>query len=184
MPLSMSGNLNLSKAAFYRIIDNKIKDTFVFQFNFPELGRNNSAEYNFISPPGSTLPTAIFKSSPGQEFTISIMVDSSSYYSAEGVLPDLAYFESLVLPDIDSYLESNARWLSPPRLMFVVGNRLWDVVCVGVSIKETRYQRDLIPNRATVDVTLKTIYVDQATVESYLDNLRTLYSVRVVSTND
>jgi hypothetical protein len=180
----MSGNLNLSKAAFYRILDNKIKDTYVFQFNFPELGRSHNAEFNLISPPGSTLPTAIYKSTPGQDFTISLMVDSSSYYSETGVLSDLAYFESLVLPDIDTYVESNARWLSPDRLMFVVGNRLWDVICLSVSIKETRYQRDLIPNRATVDITLKTIYVDQASIVTYLDNLRLLYSTRVVSTNE
>jgi len=184
MPLVMSGQFNLAKAAFYRILDNAIKDVFVFQLNFPELSRNASAEYNFISPPGSMLPTAIFKATPGQDFTISIMVDSSGYYSETGVLPDLAYFESLVLPDIDTYIESNSRWISPNRLMFVVGGRLWDVVCLSVAIKETRYQRDLIPNRATVDVTLKSIYIDQAAIVTYLDNLRNLSSIRTVSTKD
>lgn len=179
MPLSMSGNGNLVKAAFFRIIDNKIKDQYAFQFNFSELGANHSADYNLINPPGSMRPTAIFKASPGPEFSISIMIDNSSHYDALGIMPDLAYLESLTLPDVDTYLESDARWIAPDRLTFVVGPRAWDVICLSVHVKETRYKRELIPERATVDIVLRPVYIDQSSIVAYLTDLKTLYSHRV-----
>jgi hypothetical protein len=184
MPLVMSGQNNLTKAALYRLVDDQIKDLYVFQFNFPELSRNLTADYNMISPPGSMLPTAIFKSSSGQDFTISMMVDSSSFFTELGVIPDLSYFESLVTPDVDTYLESNSRWIAPPRLIFVVGTRTWDVLCLSVAIKETRYQRNLIPNRATVDLTFKAIYIDQPLMEASLGYMQSNYSSRLIKDKD
>jgi hypothetical protein len=181
MPQSMS-QTPVSRASLVKIVDGDVGDEFSFQFNFPEIQRGLNADYTFISPPGSMLPTAVYKSTVGQEMSFSIMVDATenppldSMGFSLGVMPDLAFFESLVCPEVDTYLESNARWIAPARLIFLVGTRAWDVVCLSVKQTEVIYDRSMIPYRATIDITLKSIYVDSSTTDVYLREMKKMFS--------
>jgi hypothetical protein len=166
-----------------------MKSSYTFTLNFSELSRNHSAEYNFISPPGSFLPTPIYKSSPGGEMTFSVLIDLSeienknSYlaFSEDGSLislgdvgidEHLSFFESLVLPDAFTFIDSRSKWTAPSRLIFGVGQRTWNVVCTTVAQRETLYTRQLAPFRAVVAVTLKQIFTGESEMLAYMEKVR------------
>lgn len=180
MARSLSGSGNIVKASLFKITDGAISEEYPFQFNFGELSTNVSAEYNFLSPPGSFLPTAVYRATGGRSLNFSILVDYTSAPTTAGALPDMAFFESLVTPDVGPSLSSGARWTSPPRVLLVVGYRSWDVVCDSVIFKESMFNRGMTPVRVVIDVSLKTIYVGAEEARNYLQELRDVSSPRVI----
>jgi hypothetical protein len=191
MPLQMSGPSNLSKAFITKIVDDVIKSTYVFNMNFGELNSANEAEYNFISPPGSMFPTAIYRASNSSEITFSLLIDlgqcqSNSFYMTWddkfgavdnlGIEAHLAFFESLTLPEVDTFLASRSRWTAPPRLIFGFGERTWNVVCTKASRREVLYTRTMAPYRATVDVSLQPIFTNESDMLSYMRRVQYMCS--------
>jgi hypothetical protein len=176
----LSGSGNVVKCCIFKILDGTISEQYDFKYNFGELNQNLGAEYNLLTPPGSFLPTAIYKNSPGNDLSFSFLLDATERFMVEGIVPDISFFQSLITPDIALALDAGARWTSPARLVLVVGERSWDVVCTNVSIKETMHNRDLTPIRATVDISLKTIYVGVEETRRYLIEMRNNYSERVI----
>jgi len=172
-----------------------IEAEYQFQFNPTTISRNTTAQYTLVSPPGSTDPTAIFRSISGKTLDISILVDSTTSYFRKAqtvaliesgnpfttVDLDIAFWESLAFPDIGPFLEGGGKWTSPPRILFGYGLKYWHVVVTSVSVTEQMFDQAMRCMRAQIDVSMQSIWTtkeDNIGQAKNFDLLRSAVEIR------
>ena len=163
--MSVTGR-SLLKGWFGRIRDGEIDGIFDFQYNPTTMKHEVSPQYSMVDPPGSPIPTAVFKSVSNDVMKVKLLLDATDKYSSEeqGIWAKQSFLESLARPDLSSYLEGVGQFVSPPQVMMGIGPRTWDVVVTGLRVDTIRWNRDLIPTRAWVTMSLMSVYVDFETV--------------------
>lgn len=183
------------KAWVVRYTDEVVQSEYMFQFNPTAISRNTTAEYTLVSPPGSVDPTAIFRAISGKKLDISIFVDSTTSYfrrtaressitaessiygsnnSVTSVDMDIAFWESLVFPDIGPYLEGGAKWTSPPRVMFGYGQKYWNVVVTDVRVSEQMFDKSMRCLRAQIDASMQSIWIGKTGTVTEAENFNSL----------
>lgn len=156
----------LVKGWFGRIRNGEIDGVFDFQYNPTEMTQSVRPQYAMVDPPGSPIPTAVFKSVSNDEIKFRLLIDATDDYSSDerGILAKQSFLESLARPDLSSYLEGVGQFVSPPRVMMGLGPRTWDVIVSDIDFRVIRWNREMIPTRAWANLTLQSIYVDFETV--------------------
>lgn len=146
-----------------------------FQFNPTEVPRSRNVDYNFSSPPGSPLPTALFKGIQGDSFTLSLMFDAVESFDENslGTTGQKAFLESLTQPDFDDFSDDIGLFVPPPEARFGMGQESWDVVVTSLQFRDVRWNTDLTPTRTWVEIQMRSMFVDVATLRARFDFLQT-----------
>lgn len=173
--MTMSTNA-VTKGYFARITNGEVVSTFRFQYNPTRVVREHQTDYEFVSPPGSPLPSAYFRAIQGQVITFQLLFDASETFDddKEGVSAQMAELESYNQPDISQFTSDLGSFVSPPQLRFGLGKRSWAVLSTSITFTEERFNRQMVPTRARADVSLRANFTDIAAVRSYLDRLDAL----------
>lgn len=178
-----------------------VEAEYQFQFNPTTINRNISAQYTLVSPPGSSDPTAIFRAVGGKILEISVFVDATTSYfrktQTQALIDsgnpfttvdlDIAFWESLVFPDIGPFLEGGGKWTSPPRVMFGYGLKYWHVVVTSVNIVEQAFDQAMRCIRAQIDISMQSIWTNKEDSIGQAKNfelLRKQVEVRGSSSNE
>jgi len=174
--MSMLTGRAVNKGYFYRVENGSVVSTYFFQFNPTEHTRDLDVDYNFVSPPGSPLPTAIFKSVIGGSMSMVLLLDATEGYSTakEGVAADMAELERYTQPDIDKFLTSLGQFISPPTVVFGRGSDFWNVVIPKMTFRVVRENSYGYPTRVYVDIKMKAIFTSVADIQMRLKRLKRL----------
>ena len=150
-----------------------------FQFNPTSLDEDLAPQYTMVDPPGSPLPTAVFKSVSNDEISFRLLLDATENYSSDkqGILAQQAFLQSLARPELQSYVESFGQFVSPPDVVLTLGPRSWKSVLTECSFKTVRWNRDLVPTRCWATLTFKTILLELAWIDAEYNDTRDLRSL-------
>lgn len=145
-----------------------------FQFNPTNTTRSRVANYKFAEPPGSPIPTAMFKNIQSDSFTLSLLFDATDSYSefALGTTAHKAFIESFTQPDFDDFYDDLGQFIPPPQVRYGMGSESWTCVMLDTKFRDVRWNRDMTPTRTWVEITLKTMYVDIAELRARFDFLQ------------
>jgi hypothetical protein len=178
----MSTDRPLTKGYLARIIDGAIQNYFEFQYNPTEFSRQRSVEYGWLGSAGSAVPEAVFSKISKEEMTLSLFLDATRKFSSEkeGINSQLAALELFTWPDPDSVSVDIGQVQAPPQVLFGLGNYSARVVVERFSSNITRWNRSLVPTRATVELGLGVTFVDMANIRERLDRLKSLASQAMV----
>jgi len=164
----------LNKGWFARIEGGEVVSYFIFQFNPTETERERNVTYTFESAPGSSAPTAIFQSILGDKITIELFLDATAPYYEEqkGITAALAELESYTQPKIELFSADIGQVPSPPTIRYGMNEDYWDVVVPRIRIRTLRWNRDLNPTRARVEIEMQAVFTDISAIQSRLDKLK------------
>lgn len=166
----------LVKGYFARISNGELVETLNFQFNPSEVNRSRTVDYVFESPPGSALPTALFKSMSGDSFTISLLLDAVETFNSdeEGTSAQKAFFEAFTQPDIDLFSDDLGQFVAPPSARYGMGNESWPILFTSINFRDVRWNRQGIPTRTYVDLQFRGHLTDISVLRARLDSLAAL----------
>lgn len=166
----------LIKGFFGRIKDGEVVSIFDFQFNPPEVTRSRTVDYEFDSSPASVLPSAYFKAITGDTITIQLLLDAVETYkdSKKGTLAQQAFLESLTCPEFDEFSEEVGSFVSPPPVLYCMGEQSWKVVIPSLQFRDVRWNKYAIPTRTYVDIQMRTYFTDINEIKARYDQLRLL----------
>jgi hypothetical protein len=170
--MSYSGR-PLKKGWIGRIRNGEIDGFYDFQYNPTETTESVNPQYTMIDPPGSPVPTAVFKSISNDEIAFQLLLDATDPYYQEqlGIWAQQSFLESLARPELATYLEGMGQFVAPPRVVLGLGPRIWDCVLTSYSFKTIRWNREMIPTRGFADVAFKTVFVDFDTLSGQYQEL-------------
>lgn len=164
----------LNKGWFARIEGGEVVSYFVFQLNPTETERERGVIYTFESSPGSALPTAIFQSIQGDKITFELFLDATAPYydDRKGITAALAELESYTQPKIDQFSADLGQVAAPPTVRYGMNEDYWDVVIPRLRIRTQRWNRDLTPTRARVEIEMQAIFTNISAIQARLDRLK------------
>jgi hypothetical protein len=173
--MSYSGR-PLAKGFLAQILDGEVKRSFEFQFNPTEFNRNRTVEYGWLSAAGSVMPEAVFTKIGPEEMTLSLLLDATMSFSVskEGISAVMAALELFTWPDPSKYSEDLGQVQAPPQALFGLGNFSTTVVVQRFSPNIVRWNRDLQPTRAFVELGLSSTMQSVSEIRNRLDGLETL----------
>jgi hypothetical protein len=173
----------LTKGCIARIRDGEMEGVLTFKFNPTSNTEEVAPSYTMIDPPGSSFPTAVFKSVSSQEVSFRLLLDAVEEYYEEslGISAEKAFIESLGRQDLSPYLEGAASFVAPPVSLVCLGSDAWYTALTSLSFEVIRRNRNLVPTRAWADLTFSSIYMGKSYTQKYYKNLNTLRKTRETS---
>lgn len=97
--------------------------------------------------------------------TEAILGPNPSQYETDGVLPELAVLEGMALgkeaTGEEEKKDAPLISLNPTELLLVLGQRRFPVVVTSMTIAEQRFNLQLVPNRAEIDLRLRVLEVSE-----------------------
>lgn len=174
--MTVSGRKPPSKGNFVRIANGEAVSRFDFQFNPEKVTRGYNADYEFVSSPGSVLPSAQFLKIGDQAVTLQLLFDAVETYREleEGVSFQLAEIESYAQPDLDRFSADLGSFVAPPEVRYSYGFQSTRVVIPRISVVEERWNRSGVPTRARVDIEMRLTFSSIAAVQAHFDRLASL----------
>jgi len=171
--MSMVTGRPLVKGYIGRIRNGALESLMDFQFNPTEVPRARTVDYTFSQPPGSPLPTAMFRGIQGDSFSLSLLFDAVETYdhSHLGTTAQKAFLESLTQPDLNEFSDDIGQFVPPPHARYGMGDESWEVVVTSLQFRDVRWNRSGIPTRTWADVQMRTVFVDIASLRARLDFL-------------
>lgn len=158
----MSINARPHRGWIARVKDGYMDDILIFQYNPTDDTTTVTPQYGMIDPPGSPMPSAVFKSMASDTFSLRLLLDATESWeqAQKGILADRAFLESLARPEAQAFVDGLGQFVSPPEIKVGLGDHdVWDGVVTSYSCQVTRRTRALIPVRAFVTLSIKAIYV-------------------------
>ena len=170
-----------NKASISIIENGAIAMTYVFQYNPTERAWNHVVNYSMASPPGSALPYAFFSNIDGPIMSLSILLDATVGYrnEREGVRAQKAFFESLVQPDVDQYIDDLGTFTAPPEARFSMGGEDFPVVFTKCNFRDVRFNLETIETRTWVELDMLIHSTDPSWIKTRLEKLKRLRNLVV-----
>ena len=140
-----------------------IEPVLSFSINPTKVSRSKAVKWIHHTAPGTSSSYAQFVSAGDQTIKLDILLASHrsnprQYEKDFGVMPELAYYELLALPQADLFLNDSAQFIQPPTVIFGLNSRSWMCVVHSINIEELEYTDKLVPTMANVSITLKTMH--------------------------
>ena len=158
------------KFRLLRLENGQVVSEFVFQYNPPGLEENYSPNWSFERSPGNTLPWAIFNGLDENIISFTVLLDATETYrsSLSGVDAYLDFFRGLTIPDSGRYLAGARNYAAPPEVILQMGPQEFKAVMTSLNIRILRWNRNLHPTRAEVDVSFKRYLQNDYDVEVWM----------------
>ena len=169
-------NVRINKGFIGRLSQDELVAVLPFQYNPSETNRRIQANYNFISPPGSPIPTASFKSGNGSQMNLELFFDAVENYDEdkEGLGAHRAFLETLVLPNVEDYTNDLGQFIAPPQALYGLGRDTFKVVVNEVQFREVRRAPNGDVTRMYAVLNLAQYWTDQYELREWLQHLETL----------
>ena len=134
-----------------------------FSLNPSAFPRKRSATWVHHEAPGTAGSYAQFVKTGDQEITLDILLASHrsgalEYEAHLGVLPEMSYYDLLVMPQADLFLSDNSQFISPPICILTLGPRSWRCTAHDLSITEEEHNFMYVPTLAHVNITFQTCH--------------------------
>lgn len=165
----------VDRVKIYKISDQGLEPTpFEFTLNPNSLERSRKVDWIMLNSPGSAGGLSEFVKVNDQNIKLEILLASNRANSEQhekryGVIPQLAYLESLTIPNLDLFLTDNAQFVQPPSILLVWGERSFRGEVHNITISEMEYDNKLNPVLAKVSLDIVTSHVTFSGIVNEMD---------------
>lgn len=143
------------------------------QYNPTVLRRTRNAKWTLHMPPGGIFPLPQYASAGMEDLDIELLLDSREHAERNYVKYQLAFLESLLLPQLGELDEVIGQFRSAPIALFTFGaNRSWYAVVKTMNITEEMFDQALVPIRARVRMNMTAVFVGVEQQEQTLLDLQ------------
>ena len=136
----MSGPRKVIKGSITRIEQGSlVEPSFNFSLNPTTLNRSKDVKWVHHTAPGTSSSYAQFVSAGDQTIKLDIFLASHrsgarDYEKKRGIMPELAFYELLAMPEADLFLDDDAQFIQPPTVLLALNTRSWLCVVHKINI--------------------------------------------------